>query len=339
MTGLAPGRVAQRRPAVALVGGGAVVLVLAALPVDHRVSAAEAAAFRALNGVDVLPFALVWPVMQLGNLMVVPAAALLAAALRRWWLAAGLLVGGAATYLLAKVVKGIVVRGRPDDLLADVVIRGAEAHGRGFVSGHAAVATALVASPGPTGAPRTGAVRRARGGRLPEPSRRRAPPARRRRWGGAGARRRRPGPAAARAADLMLIDSRRALLVSGSLLAGAVVVGLLVVLPATRPVVQEVDDAVWRFAGVVRNEPGTALSVALSWLGGAWVNWPLRAAALVLLAWRRHWLRLAAFALAVLSSEILIGTVKAGVGRRGRPAVSSRPRAPPSRRGTRSPPR
>jgi membrane-associated phospholipid phosphatase len=113
----------------------------------------------------------------------------------------------------------------------------------------------------------------------------------------------------------MLIDSRRALLVSGSLLAGAVVVGLLVVLPATRPVVQEVDDAVWRFAGVVRNEPGTALSVALSWLGGAWVNWPLRAAALVLLAWRRHWLRLAAFALAVLSSEILIGTVKAGVGR------------------------
>ena len=269
------------------------MLVLAALPVDpHRVSAAEAAVFRALNGVDVLPFALVWPVMQLGNLMVVPAAALLAAALRRWWLAAGLLVGGAATYLLAKVVKGIVVRGRPDDLLADVVIRGAEAHGRGFVSGHAAVATALVAVAWPRLGPRGRVlVRRARGGRLPEPCpRRRAPPARRRRWGGAGARRRRPGPAAARAADLMLIDSRRALLVSGSLLAGAVVVVLLVVLPATRPVVQEVDDAVWRFAGVVRNEPGTALSVALSWLGGAWVNWPLRAAALVLLAWRRHWL-------------------------------------------------
>jgi len=155
MTGLAPGRVAQHRPAVALVGGGAVVLVLAALPVDpHRVSAAEAAVFRALNGVDVLPFALVWPVMQLGNLLVVPAAALLAAALRRWWLAAGLLVGGAATYLLAKVVKGIVVRGRPDDLLADVVIRGAEAHGRGFVSGHAAVAIALVAVAWPRLGPR-----------------------------------------------------------------------------------------------------------------------------------------------------------------------------------------
>jgi membrane-associated phospholipid phosphatase len=113
----------------------------------------------------------------------------------------------------------------------------------------------------------------------------------------------------------MLVDSRRGLLVSGSLLAGAVVVGLLVVLPATRPVVQEVDDAVWRFAGAVRNEPGTAVAVALSWLGSAAVNWPLRAAAMVLLAWRRHWLRLAAFALAVLSSEVLIGTVKAAVGR------------------------
>jgi undecaprenyl-diphosphatase len=113
----------------------------------------------------------------------------------------------------------------------------------------------------------------------------------------------------------MLVDSRRGLLVSGSLLAGAVVVGLLVTLPATRPAVEAVDDAVWRFAGAVRNEPATAVSTALSWLGGAWVNWPLRAAAGLLLAWRRHWLRLAAFALAVLTSELLIGTVKAAVGR------------------------
>jgi undecaprenyl-diphosphatase len=47
------------------------------------------------------------------------------------------------TYLSAKVVKGIWPRGRPDGLLSDVVIRGAEAHGRGFVSGHAATLMAL----------------------------------------------------------------------------------------------------------------------------------------------------------------------------------------------------
>jgi undecaprenyl-diphosphatase len=113
----------------------------------------------------------------------------------------------------------------------------------------------------------------------------------------------------------MLVDARRGLVVSGALLAGAVVVGVLVVWPVTHPAVQAVDDAVWRFAGVVRNRPTTAVAVGLSWLGSAWVNWPLRIAALLLLAWRRHWLRLAAFGLAVLSSEILIGTVKAAVNR------------------------
>jgi membrane-associated phospholipid phosphatase len=113
----------------------------------------------------------------------------------------------------------------------------------------------------------------------------------------------------------MLVDSRRGLVVSGALLAGALVIGLLVVLPATAPAVQNVDDAVWRAAVSVRNGPATAVAVALSWLGSGLVNWPLRAAALVLLAWRRHWLRTAAFALAVLTSELFIGPVKATVDR------------------------
>jgi membrane-associated phospholipid phosphatase len=148
VTGVLP---AARRPALtrapvdaALTVVGLLVLVLAALPVHrHSVSPAEAAVFRVLNGTTVLPFVLVWVVMQLGNVLVVPASALLAAAFRRWWLALELLVAGAGTYLVAKVVKGVVPRGRPAGLLSDVVIRGAEAHGRGFVSGHAATLAAL----------------------------------------------------------------------------------------------------------------------------------------------------------------------------------------------------
>ena len=147
MTGLlpAPARTVTRGwadVAVVLVGGS--LLVLSALPV-HRssVSTAEAEVFSLLNGTTVLPFVVVWPVMQLGNALVVPAAALLAAAFRRWRLAVELLVAGAGTYLLAKVVKGWVPRGRPSGLLSDVVIRGAEAHGRGYVSGHAATLAAL----------------------------------------------------------------------------------------------------------------------------------------------------------------------------------------------------
>jgi membrane-associated phospholipid phosphatase len=133
-------------PDVALLTGGTALLVLAALPVDPgRVPAAEAALFRVLNGTTVLPFVLVWPVMQLGNVLVVPVSALVAAAFRRWRLAVELLVAGTVTYLAAKVVKGIWPRGRPDGLLTDVVIRGEEALGRGFVSGHAATLTALAA--------------------------------------------------------------------------------------------------------------------------------------------------------------------------------------------------
>jgi len=113
----------------------------------------------------------------------------------------------------------------------------------------------------------------------------------------------------------MLVDTRRGLVVSAALLTGAVAVGVLVVAPATHPAVQAVDDAVWRFAGEVRNAPATAIAVGLSWLGSAWVNWPLRVLAFVLLAWRRQWLRLAAFGLAVVSSELVIGPVKAAIGR------------------------
>ena len=113
----------------------------------------------------------------------------------------------------------------------------------------------------------------------------------------------------------MLVDSRRGLLVSGALLAGAVLVTVLVVWPVTSPAVQAVDDAVWRAAGAVENRPTTVVAVGMSWLGGVWVNWPVRVAVLVLLAWRRHWLRLTAFALSVLTSELLIGPVKAVVDR------------------------
>ena len=113
----------------------------------------------------------------------------------------------------------------------------------------------------------------------------------------------------------MLVDSRRGLVVSGALLSGAAVVGVLVVLPATAPAVQAVDDAVWRWAGSAHSDAATAVAVALSWIGSAEVNGPLRVAALLLLAWRRHGLRMTAFALAVLTSELFIGPVKAATDR------------------------
>src|SRR4029453_259500 len=140
------------RPATDLlwVAGGFALLLLSALPVhEHSISAFETWVFRALNDWTVVPFVVIWPVMQLGNFLVVPITAAIAAVTRRFRLAVGILLGGVATYYLAKVVKGIVVRGRPSSLLDDVHIRGAAAGGRGYISGHAAVVTfiALLAWP------------------------------------------------------------------------------------------------------------------------------------------------------------------------------------------------
>ena len=139
------GRRLQRRLSDLLwLAVGAVGLVLCALPVHaDRVGAAETDAFRLVNDLPSLPFPVVWVPMQLGNLLVVPAAVLAALALRRWRLAGGLALAGAGVYVLAKVVKRFVERGRPSDLLDEVVVRGAAPHGLGFVSGHIAVVTSL----------------------------------------------------------------------------------------------------------------------------------------------------------------------------------------------------
>jgi membrane-associated phospholipid phosphatase len=139
------GRRVRRRPTDLIwLAAGTVGLVLCALPVHaDGVAAPEADAFRLVNDLPSVPFGIVWVPMQLGNLLVVPAAVLAALAFRRWRLAAGLALAGAGVYALAKVVKHFVLRGRPSELLDDVVVRGAAPHGLGFVSGHIAVVTAL----------------------------------------------------------------------------------------------------------------------------------------------------------------------------------------------------
>jgi membrane-associated phospholipid phosphatase len=127
-----------------------VVLILTALPIDaNEVSDLEAEAFYVLNDLPGTLYWPVWGVMQLGNLVVVPVATITALAFRRFRLAGALAISGSLVWLLAKVIKVIVERGRPAQLISDVVLRHAPAVGKGYVSGHAAVALALatVASP------------------------------------------------------------------------------------------------------------------------------------------------------------------------------------------------
>lgn len=134
---------AGRRPGTAALGIAVTVLgTTALLALGGAVPSWEETLFRWGNASGP-PEPAVWTVMQLGNLLVVPVVALLAAAVRRVRLAVELLVAGVAAYLLARLLKELVDRGRPAELLAEVELRGGGDAGQGFPSGHAAVVTAL----------------------------------------------------------------------------------------------------------------------------------------------------------------------------------------------------
>jgi len=111
--------------------------------------AAERRVFDLVNGLPEALAYLLIPVMQAGSLAAVFAAGILALIARRPRLAGLVVMAGGSAWVLAKLVKRVVERGRPDEYLLDVVIRGAVQMGQGFPSGHAAViaAMATVATP------------------------------------------------------------------------------------------------------------------------------------------------------------------------------------------------
>jgi membrane-associated phospholipid phosphatase len=126
-----------------------ILVVTAALSLGARPYAAEHRVFSALNGLPGALEVVLIPAMQAGSLAAVFAAGVLALIARRPQLAGLLVLAGGSAWILAKLVKRVVERGRPAEYFSDVVIRGAVQMGQGFPSGHAAViaAMATVVSP------------------------------------------------------------------------------------------------------------------------------------------------------------------------------------------------
>ena len=128
-----------------------IVLVVASVTLAATTAAASAALtdlevemFRAVNDLPQGLYTVVWPVMQYGTFITIPALSVIALLFRRFRLAIAMLLAGVGVYLLAIVIKGLVDRGRPDALIDGV--DGREVFGEGslgYPSGHAAVAAAL----------------------------------------------------------------------------------------------------------------------------------------------------------------------------------------------------
>jgi membrane-associated phospholipid phosphatase len=109
----------------------------------RRVGKWEHLATRRVNRLPEALHGPLWLVMQSGALAapLVAGGAAIVAGRRR--LAVRLVGSGLSAYLLAKVVKRVVRRGRPGQLVTGVRVRGRPATGHGYVSGHAAVSMAL----------------------------------------------------------------------------------------------------------------------------------------------------------------------------------------------------
>jgi membrane-associated phospholipid phosphatase len=109
----------------------------------------------------------------------------------------------------------------------------------------------------------------------------------------------------------LLAEPRRALGWAALMLGGALLLFLLLWNSATKEVVQEVDDWYLDLMESLRWTPLVELAKAFDLFGGTIINWTIRIAVLGILAYRRQWLSLAAFALAIVASEALIGPMKA----------------------------
>jgi undecaprenyl-diphosphatase len=143
---LRPARIRRRRDGVAGAIGLAVLLLgMMIVGGDGHVPGWERSIFAAVNGLPGWLYPPLWPVQQLGALLVGPVVALVAALTRRFWLALAALVATLAKLVSERVVKMMVSRSRPFTSIGpDVELRGGvSTRGESFVSGHAVLVTAL----------------------------------------------------------------------------------------------------------------------------------------------------------------------------------------------------
>lgn len=135
----------RRRPLdVVLMGTGVATLITSAVLARSGTYQLEIVVFSAVNSLPGDFRRFLWVLNQYGTAVTIPVATAVALLFRRWMLAASLAISGVGVYLLAKVIKEYVGRGRPGALVEGVVARESFAQGSlGYPSGHAAVAWAI----------------------------------------------------------------------------------------------------------------------------------------------------------------------------------------------------
>ena len=121
--------------------------------------------------------------------------------------------------------------------------------------------------------------------------------------------------------DALLAHPRQAAFITAGVMALTAVVFALVADHGALARIQRLDDAWLRLMVSGRTPPLTAIARVFNVLGLVYVTLPVRIALAGFLALRRRWWHLAAFAAAIVLSEVLIGSLK-GIYDRARPPGS-----------------
>lgn len=130
---------------------GTIALFVSLLAVQRdQITVFETDLFRLVNDLPSRLSFVLGPVMQLGNVVAAPVVGLLSLLLMRRHLrvAFDVTVSGSIAWIAAKIIKSLVDRPRPGGFVEDAH-RIASAEGLGFVSGHTAVAAAIVTAAAP----------------------------------------------------------------------------------------------------------------------------------------------------------------------------------------------
>lgn len=136
----------KRRAAAGPIGLAMAMIVLAWSAwraSDQGVSRREERVFRRFNNASDAMRGKVWTLMQYGSFGAVPVVAAVIGIFRGTRNGAVVGTAGTTAWLLGKVLKAIVGRGRPSDHLSSVRVRGKPQTGLGYPSGHASVSLTL----------------------------------------------------------------------------------------------------------------------------------------------------------------------------------------------------
>ncbi|HSF84430.1 MAG TPA: phosphatase PAP2 family protein [Acidimicrobiia bacterium] len=120
---------------------------------------------------------------------------------------------------------------------------------------------------------------------------------------------------------LLVQDHPRAVRFAVGLLFIALSLFIAMAIPPVRDAIEQFDKAIYDVTYPIKWGPLTVLAHALDFLGSSLFVWPLRLVMTIYLSWRRRWVALATWLLAIALSEPFIGSLKA-LYDRARPPVA-----------------